>query len=422
MKRIVLGGLLVLLACSAALSLWDRRAPETGGPAPRIAAGLQDPVARGAYLATVANCRGCHTAPGGPAYAGGRAIPTRFGRFFGPNLTPDRATGLGDWSADDFWRALHDGRSRDGRPLYPVFPYTHYTRMTREDADALFAYLRTQPAVQRPSPAHEIDFPYDQRVLLHAWRALFFSPGEQRTDPSKDEAWNRGAYLVQGLGHCGACHEARNALGAVRSREKPAGGLVLDWYAPSLDVASEAGVAHLPREAVVQLMRDGVTGGASTLGPMAEVVYDSLQHWQAEDLEAMVAYLQALPPREAAPRGASLPRTHPGFVRGAALYAEHCADCHGEKGEGRTPSAPALAGNRALTMASPVNPIRVVLYGGYAPGTAGNPQPYGMPPYHAALNDGEIADLLGYVRGAWGNEAPPVSDFEVTRQRTGPLW
>jgi mono/diheme cytochrome c family protein len=396
--------------------------PQTTGNTPQIATDAADPASRGAYLARAANCRGCHTERGGADYAGGRGIPTPFGTFRAPNITPDDVTGIGRWTADDLWRALHEGRGDDGEPLYPVFPYTHYTRLSRADSDALFAHLRSLPAVRRENRDHELRFPYDQRWMLAGWRALFFTPGVYTTDPTRDEKWNRGAYLVQGLGHCGACHEARNALGAIRSRDNPAGGLVLDWYAPSLEVADEAGVGHWPRDRIVALLRDGQVEGASTLGPMAEVVHDSLQHLDAADLEAMAAYLQALPMQAAARRTTRSPESIlvASRDRGAALYGKHCADCHGEHGEGRAPAAPALSGNRAVTIHPPINPIRVVLYGGFAPGTAAHPQPFGMPPFNTELDDQQIADILNWLRR--DNEAPPIHAYEVRRQRTGPLW
>lgn len=425
LRRALLGAL-VLGAAVVALIAWRGLRVDHESTAdravPRIAAGIADPVQRGAYLARAANCRGCHTARGAEAYAGGREIPTPFGRFYSPNITPDPATGIGSWSDDDFWHALHDGQRPDGAPLYPAFPYTHYTRLDRQDSDALHAYLRSLPAAQRENRAHALHFPYDQRWLLVAWRALFFRAGTFEAQADRDARWNRGAYLTQGLGHCGACHEARNALGAIVSDDDPAGGVVLDWYAPSLRASDGAGVAHWLEDDVVALLRDGVSAHGSAMGPMAEVVFESLQHLDAEDLGAMATYLRAMPQSQGEASAPVATRDQKAFERGARGYAEHCADCHGERGEGKTPGYPALAGNRALTMQSAVNPIRAVLYGGYAPGTAGNPEPLGMPPYQATLTDEQIADILGYVRGSWGNAARPVAPHEVARQRTGPLW
>ena len=424
-----LGSLLLLAALVLGAVAWmglRTDTPPDGMEVPRIAAEAVDPVARGAYLARAGNCRGCHTARGGQAFAGGREIPTPFGIFVAPNITADDATGIGAWSDTDFWHALHDGKRPDGAPLYPSFPYTHYTKLDRRDSDAILAYLRSLAPVAQANRPHRLKFPYGQRWLLVAWRALFFRPGVYEADTARDERWNRGAYLVQGLGHCGACHESRNALGATVSRDNPAGGVVLSWYAPSLESSAEAGVATWSEDDIVALLHTGISPQGSTMGPMAEVVYDSLQHLQVDDLGAMATYLRGMDDREVTPeRNLHLPSVREqaaGFERGAVGYADHCADCHGERGEGKAPVAPALAGNRAVTMTSTVNPIRAVLYGGYAPGTAGNPQPFGMPPYHAALSDGEIADILSYVRGSWDNAAQPIGDFEVQRQRNGPLW
>ena len=217
-------------------------------------------VERGAYLARAGNCEGCHTAQGGAPYAGGRGVPTPFGTVFAPNLTPDPASGLGQWSAADFWRALHHGRARSGRLLYPAFPYPNYTRVSRADADAIFAYLQSLPAVAQANRAHTLGFPFDTQAALAVWRALYFRPAAHVDDPARPAEWNRGAYLVEGLGHCNACHSARNALGATRGTLDLQGGLipVQNWYAPSLASPHEAGVANWPKSEVVRLLKTGV--------------------------------------------------------------------------------------------------------------------------------------------------------------------
>jgi cytochrome c553 len=396
-------------------------------------------VRRGRELVTLGDCHACHTALGGAPFAGGRAIPTPFGTFYSPNITPDEATGIGRWTAEDFWRALHEGVSRDGRPLYPTFPYTNYTRVTRADSDTMFAYLRTLRPVAQRNAAQEIRFPYDLRALLVGWRLLYFKPGVYQPDPRHDAQWNRGAYLVQGLGHCSACHEARNALGAIRSSSEPAGGLVLSWYAPSLRSSREAGVQGWPLEDIVSLLATGQVGASSqapaaaagavrravTMGPMAEVVHDSLQFADPADLRAMAVYLRSLPDE---PRAE--PRLAPelaGGLRtllelGRRVYLDHCADCHGKDGEGRLPAGPPLAGNRVVTMVAPADPIRILLFGGYPPGTRGNPRPFGMPPFYPTLSDDQIADVLTYIRMSWGNAAPPVLPMQVGANRGSPLW
>jgi cytochrome c553 len=397
-------------------------APPAGAATPTI-------TQRGRELVTLADCGGCHTTRGGAAFAGGRAIPTPFGTFYSPNITPDAATGLGNWTAEDFWHAVHDGYSKDGTLLYPTFPYTNYTRITRQDADAMFAYLRTVRPVRQANRAHDVRFPYDRRMLLAAWRWLFFRPGVYEPDPSHSAEWNRGAYLVQGLGHCSACHEARNALGAIRSRESPSGGLVLNWYAPSLRSEQEAGVQGWSEPDIVTLLKTGRLPARSvTVGPMAEVVYNSLQHTPDRELQAMAVYLKALPGSGAttaiAPAAQPLNTLANDTVleTGAKLYADHCARCHGDRGEGRSPAGPPLAGNRAVTMHATVNLIRIVLFGGYPPGTAGDPRPFGMPPYYPTLPDDQIAAVLTYVRESWGNRAGPVSIGDVTDNRGNPLW
>jgi len=401
----------------------DPLEPVPSEPVPAVAAAT---VKLGEALVVAGDCKACHTVRGGTPYAGGRAIPTPFGTFYSPNITPDAETGLGRWTADDFWQALHEGRSREGTLLYPVFPYTNYTRVTRADADAMFAYLRSLPAVPQPPRAHELRFPYNFRLLLIGWRALFFRAGVFEPDTARSAEWNRGAYLVQGLGHCSACHEARNAFGATQARDHPAGGLVLSWYAPALSASTEAGMSRWTTADIVALLKTGIAPRASAFGPMAEVVFESLQHVAEADLRAMAVYLQSLP-ETTAPAARSFARVSAearaqSRRRGEKLYAQHCADCHGDAGEGRPPAGPALAGNRALTMGSVVNPVRILLYGGYPPGTAGNPRPFGMPPFSGRLSDEEIADVLSHARTAWGNEARAVAPREVATQRGGPLW
>lgn len=411
-------GLAVLLL--AALVAWLNVRGE--GPLDRTISVTASPAAlieRGAYLARAGNCIGCHTATGGAPLAGGRGIDTPFGVVVAPNITPDPDTGIGRWSSGEFWRALHHGRSRDGRLLYPAFPYPSFTYVRREDSDALHAYLRSVPAVVQPNAAHALRFPYGTQAALAVWRALYFRPGEFRPEPGHDAQWNRGKYLVQGLGHCAACHSGRDLLGGIDLSRELAGGLMPDaaWYAPSLASAAEAGVQGWSREQVVGLLRDGVTTHASVSGPMADVVFDSTQHLSAADLDAMARYLVTIPVRD--PRAG---RAHGGGDADAAglgdrLYRQHCASCHGEQGEGVSGIYPALAGNRAVTLSVPHNVVQIIRNGGFAPTTAGNPRPFGMPPYGELLSDAEIAALASFIRRSWGNTAAPVSTLDVIRAR-----
>jgi mono/diheme cytochrome c family protein len=368
-------------------------------------------LARGAYLARAGNCAGCHTERGGAPYAGGRGIDTPFGTVHASNLTPDAETGLGRWSPDHFWRALHHGRSIDGRLLYPAFPYPNYTQVTREDADALYAFLRSQPAVA-------LRLPYNTQAALAVWRALFFRAEafEPRTDKSAE--WNRGAYLVQGLGHCAACHSTRNAFGATGDRLDLSGGLIpmQRWYAPSLVGADEASVAAWDPQRIAEWLRSGTSPHGSVKGPMAEVVFRSTQHLGDEDLQAMAVFLKDLPLQPAAEREEFKPDAEL-LRRGQAIYNDRCVSCHGEQGQGAVNAYPPLAGSRKVQMASSVNLVRVVLHGGFAPATAANPRPYGMPPFGQDLNDAEVAAVVSYLRNAWGNSAPTVSELEVLKLR-----
>ena len=438
----------VALVFMGAAALWglntrDESAAPTGAPDTLTSALQPDPaqVQRGAYLARAGNCMACHTARGGPRYAGGRAIATPFGTVYTSNLTPDAATGLGQWTPSDFWRALHNGRSKSGRLLNPVFPYTSYTRVTRADSDALWAYLKSLPAVAQPNTPPALRFPYNTQAALAVWRALYFKPGAYSPDSQRSADWNRGAYLVTGLGHCGACHTARDALGGPDGPELGGGMIpVQNWYAPSLTDSAEAGLRDWPTASVVRLLGGGATlhGDATPVaqqgvvnGPMTEVVAGSTQYLSDSDLAAMANYLKALPaPDESAKAPViAVMATAPSAVaaapgaavstRGAELYEQHCAQCHGASGGGVANAYPALAGNRAVLMPQTANLVQVVLNGGYAPATARNPRPFGMPPFVLVLDDSDIAAVLTHVRSSWGNRAPAVTPLDVTRLRGG---
>ena len=423
MKRVLVRSLAALLALGAlliALIVWLNLRGEDSLAADAAAPASAERIARGAYLARAGNCMGCHTERGGAMYAGGRGVPTPFGTVFAPNLTPDPTSGLGAWTGAEFWRALHNGRARDGRLLYPAFPYPNYTRVTRADSDAIFAYLRSLPAVPQTNRAHTLQFPFDQQAALAVWRALYFRAAQPELDASRSADWNRGAYLVEGLGHCNACHASRNALGATTSTLDLAGGLipVQNWYAPSLASPREAGVADWSDAHVVALLRTGVSQRGAVMGPMSEVVSGSTQHLSEPDLRAMATYLKALPPPAA--DGAAVARragTSASEGPGAKLYDRHCVACHGEQGEGVPGVYPALAGSRAVTMHTPANLVHMVLEGGFPPATAGNPRPYGMPPFATVLSNDEVAQLLTRVRSSWGNQGAPVSALDVTRFR-----
>lgn len=418
---------LVLLAAAAGAWLWwfnwgdgiDIAAVADADAGTARASATPAQRARGAYLARVGNCMACHTAPGGVAGAGGRAIATPFGTLFTSNLTPDDDSGIGRWSPAAFWRALHHGRSADGRLLYPAFPYTHTTLLTRADSDALYAHFRSLPATSAQIPPHDLRWPYSTQAALAVWRALYFRPGSFAPEPARSEPANRGAYLVQAVAHCSACHARRDSLGGADWRDlsggpMPTGG----WYAPSLRAADEAGLADWPSSEIVQLLKTGAAPHGSVSGPMAEVVFEGTQHLSDDDLGAVATYLKALPrarpPRQALPAAPLRTRL---ADAGDKLYAQHCAACHGDAGEGVPGAYPALAGNRAVTAPHTQNLLQMVLYGGFGPATAGRPRPYGMPPFTLTLSDTEIASVLSHIRTAWGNRASEVSPLEVLQMR-----
>lgn len=373
-------------------------------------------VARGAYLARAGNCVACHTARGGEPFAGGHVIRTPYGTLVGGNLTPDRDTGLGTWSPQAFRRALHEGISRDGRLLYPAFPYAHTTRLSDADVDALYAYLRTLDPVRRPSPGHDLRFPYSTPVALALWRLLNFESGRHVGDSARGAEWNRGAYLAEGVAHCAACHSPRDALGG--TGQAMAGGLMPDgrWYAPSLLDPDEAGVQDWPAGRVADLLRHGSMDGATVMGPMAEVVFHGTSHLNEADLHAIATYLRELPAQPAS--RPDFEHADQGLMRlGAKVYEQHCADCHGAQGQGAPGAYLPLAGNRAVLTGSAVNTMQAILSGGFSPATAGNPQPYGMPPFRTILSDPEVAAVASFVRQSWGNRAGPVSPLDVQRVR-----
>ena len=259
-------------------------------------------IAKGEYLARAGDCIACHTAPEGKIFAGGLEMPTPFGTLYTSNITPDRETGIGTWTADQFYATMHTGRFPDGGLLYPAMPFGSYTKVTRADSDAIFAYLQTIPPVRQPNRPHDLKFPFNNRSLILGWRTLFFKEGEYKPDPSQSAEWNRGAYLVEGLGHCGMCHTAINAFGGSSESEAFQGGLIpmQNWYAPSLTSNKEAGLGDWSLKDIADLLKTGVSARGAVYGPMAEVIYNSLQYLTDADIQAMAVYLKKSGARQSA--------------------------------------------------------------------------------------------------------------------------
>ena len=464
-------GLVLLVALAMAL-LWALWGFDAYYRQASVSAPVQSPapsnaqVARGQYLARVGNCVFCHTAPAGAMLAGGRVIQTPFGTVYTSNLTPDLAHGLGRWTQDDFWQALHLGLGPQGQRLSPAFPYTSYSRMSRTDADALWAYLQSVSAVARPTNDANMVWPFGTQTALGLWRAMYFRPFQNPREGTAPEgadavAWTRGRYLVEGLGHCQECHSPRDALGGLRDATRGSGGVLpgLPWYAPSLRDATQAGTTDA--HALQSFLQTGVGADRFAAGPMAEVVLHGTQYLNDQDAQAMAVYLQSLVrplasahfpgqsqgtaqksdaviasvakqsslPLQSAASGSSSPTGCENAVcdkprketlaqtQGASIYKNNCADCHGENGQGRAGVYPAMAGNRALLLDKPHNAVLSVLYGGFAPSTHGNARPYGMPPFMLELSNAQIAQVLSFTRSAWGNQAAPISELQVQALR-----
>ena len=426
----------LLLVAALAWLLWRGGAAHAPLEAVEPASGLAPSATvleRGAYLVRIGACMGCHTAQGGAVLAGGGEVRTPFGVFHAPNLTPDTETGLGRWSLADFRGAMRHGVAPSGRLLYPAFPYEQYTALRTADVDAIYHYLRSLPPVAQPTQAHQLQFPYGSQWALALWRGLYFRSADVVPQQAPDAPQDVGRYLVQAVTHCAACHSPRNGLGALGGGQRLEGGQMPteDWQAPSLLDSREAGVQRWAPEAIVQLLRSGRTdGGATASGPMADAVFWSTQYLTEGDARAVAAYLQALPDAAAGAEGADgagvavktpEKRAAPAHDSSAqAQFRHYCADCHGAQGQGGAAGAfPPLAGNRAVLRSDPGNMLRSMLHGGYAPATAGNPAPHGMPPFMQTLGDAEIAALATYIRQSWGNQAPAVATMEVFRARQG---
>ncbi len=360
-----------------------------------------DSVKRGEYLARTGDCISCHTAKGGLPFAGGRRIDTPFGYMLSSNITPDLETGIGNWSADDFYRAMHDGVNRQGQDMYPVMPYDFYTKVTREDVDAIFAYLKTvKPALNTVDTNH-LHFPFSLRKTMAVWRELYFTEGTFKPVPEKSETWNRGAYLVEGLGHCSDCHSPRNLLGGIEKSRDFSGAVVDGWFALDLSSDIATGLGSWSVDDIATYLKTGAyKGKTSTFGPMAEVVQNSTSRMSDADLKAMAEYLKSIPPETRLRTGRRVPDAT--RQKGATLYSDNCSSCHQSLGRGMPGIFPPLAGNGAVVASDPADIFNVVL-GGIPTQSKYMP----MPPFAGRLTDQDIADITNYIRTSWGNAAQP---------------
>lgn len=414
--RVLSLGLLVASASWVAWDNWGRFLLTANTTTPPTASDANT-LTRGQYLAQIGGCIACHTTAGAEPLTGGRRIATPFGDVFSSNLTSSSTHGLGQWSLGDFENAMQWGRSRDGRLLLPAFPYNHTSAMKSSDVKALFAWLRTVPPIEQPPPGHRITWPLGTQPVIAVWRSMFFSPATFKDNPAQPDAWNQGAYLVQTVGHCAACHGKRNPWGSFPAINDLSGGFLSPhmWTAPNLSDPTQTTIAQSSLAELVKLLRTGHSSQAQASGPMAEFVQLSSQHLSENDAKSIAIYLksQVIAHREitiAAPKAQTSPQ-------GQTLYATHCAACHGQQGEGRHDQYPALVNNPAVMLPQPENLIQAVLYGGYGPSTHDRPRPYGMPPYLFTLNNQQIADVLNHIRSQWGNQAPAITPVQVDKVR-----
>ncbi|MGE5478208.1 MAG: c-type cytochrome [Bacteroidales bacterium] len=387
-------------------------------------------VEAGHAVAIAADCIACHTAPGGKPFAGGLAMETPIGTIYSTNITPS-ATGIGAYTYADFAAALRDGVAKDGHRLYPAMPYPSYAKLTEADMQAMYAYFMSEVApVEQANRDSDIPWLLSMRWPLALWNAMFVSTTPFAPAAGKDEMWNRGAYLVEGPGHCGSCHTPRGigfqekALGHADGESFLAGGTIDGWFAKSLRGDKGWGLGDWSEGDIVQFLKTGRTARTAAFGGMTEVISHSTQHMPDDDLLAMARYLKSLPPQGGkgyAPRSgdtiyADL-RKGDFSRRGAVTYVEYCQSCHRADGNGAPGIFPALAGNSAVLPDNSASLVRVVLAGGRMPVTADGPHRAFAMPGFARLSDSEVADVLTFIRTSWGNNAPAVSASEVAAAR-----
>ncbi|WP_341964369.1 cytochrome c [Pseudomonas sp. RC10] len=395
----------LLTACAGLIALSVSLAhAETGADSYNL-------VQKGRYLATVGDCTACHTLPGKPLFSGGVVLDTPFGKLAGANITPDPVNGIGRWTFDDFQNAMSKGHGLDGKRLYGAMPYTAYTKVRREDNLAIFAYLKTVDASDHKVETNQLPFPFNVRTSLIGWNLLNFKEGEFKADPQKSEQWNRGAYLVEGLGHCGTCHTPKNITGGDKGGQFLTGANLQNWVAPNITSTGHDGLQAWNENDIVQYLKTGANRFDIASGPMAEEVEHSSQHWNDQDLMAVAVYLKDGAKPVDAPKPVAA--TDASMVAGKAIYADRCSACHTPNGEGAAHLFPKLAMAPLINSNDPSSLIRVVLAGSRAGATDAAPTAPAMPAFGWNLSDDNVADVLTYVRNTWGNAAPAVSSAEV---------
>lgn len=454
--RLRITGLGILVAAALGTWLFGRNPESAHGtaPVPSVSPALvasavaaaapvsSDPtVERGRYLAKAGDCISCHTGASGVPFAGGLPMATPFGTIVSTNITPDKTAGIGDYTEADFARALREGVRRDGKHLYPAMPYPSFARLQDDDMHALYSYFQkgVAPSATRP-PATDLPWPFSMRFLMAGWNMLYLDKGTYQPDASRSAEWNRGAYLVQGLGHCADCHTPRSLLGGLKADTERkgdsymAGALIDGWLAQPLRHGSQPTAAQWSTEDLVTYLKTGRTAHTAAFGPMSQVVENSTQYLSTKDLSSIAEYLQSL----GAPPGSASPTVSPqaavvaaadkapatqalraGTVEstGAMVYLNNCSACHRSSGTGANDTFPALAGNSVMMANDPTSVIRMVLQGSARPSTDQSPAALAMPGFGQRLTDANVVDLLNFTRSSWGNSAAPVTAAQVATVR-----
>lgn len=409
--------------------------PTQQWPPQQQPAGRDDAMlARGAYLSKIGGCANCHTMPGhGIPFAGGRPVPSPLGPIISSNITPDPVRGIGRYNFEDFERVMREGTAPGPKHLYPAMPYTAYAKADDKDLRALYHYLMhgVQPSDLAPPPTR-LSFPFDQRWALALWKAIFVPRAPYAPRPARTAEWNRGAYLVQSFGHCGACHTPRGVAYQERGTDESSSrfltGMVTDdWFAANLTGDPGAGLGRFDAATIARYLRTGHAEGLAAAGSMAEEIEQSLQYLSEPDASAIATYLKSLPAqrlegswRPAGPAERTAAQgNYTGDVpsTGANVYRAFCSRCHQPDGQGVRETFPRLAGNPSVLSKDTTTLVRIVLQGGRAPATATGPAPQAMPGFADTLSDVQIAQVLGYVRQAWGNDARPVTAGDVAKLR-----
>jgi len=422
MKRTIMAGLAIVVVAGIGAALYingSTRADDIADNQLQAADSTPpDPaqVRQGAYIAVQGDCAACHTAPGGKAFAGGYGLQTPFGVINSTNITPDRQTGIGNWTERDFFRAVRHGKRKDGQLLYPAMPYNAYVQMSDSDLHDLWAYMRSLAPVSQAPAANTLGFPYDIRLAMLGWNLLFFKNAAYVPVPEQSAQWNRGRYLVDGAGHCAACHTPKNALGGDTGAYLQ-GAALLGGHAPEITNDAHLGLGNWSAEQVRQYLKTGSNDTAVAAGAMGEAVEHSTQYLNDTDLADIALYLKSLPGSGSqAPAG--LAANAPVMQRGARVYETNCMACHNVRGEGIGGMVPAFADNSGMRTPGGANLISAVLKGGRAAATDSNITAAGMPSFAWKLNDTDIAAVLTYVRNSWGNAAPAVPPAQVAKART----